>query len=50
MSAERVFAGTYITEAEVRTRAIAWVPEVMRFYKRAVGQVDAARESIGFRP
>ena len=31
MSAERVFAGTYITEAEVRDRAIAWVPEVMRF-------------------
>ena len=31
MSAERVFAGTYISEAEVRDRAIAWVPEVMRF-------------------
>ena len=31
MSAERVFAGTYITEAEVRERALAWVPEVMRF-------------------
>jgi ParB family chromosome partitioning protein len=30
-SAERVFAGTYITEAEVRERALAWVPEVMRF-------------------
>jgi ParB family chromosome partitioning protein len=31
MSAERVFAGTYITEVEVRERATAWVPEVMRF-------------------
>src|SRR5690606_33086311 len=30
-SAERVFAGTYITEAEVRERALAWVPDVMRF-------------------
>jgi len=31
MSAERVFAGTYITEVEVRERALGWVPEVMRF-------------------
>ncbi|MFC3101208.1 ParB/RepB/Spo0J family partition protein [Altererythrobacter lauratis] len=31
MSAERVFSGTYITEVEVRERALAWVPEVMRF-------------------
>jgi ParB family chromosome partitioning protein len=31
MSAERVFAGTYITEVEVRDRALAWVPSVMRF-------------------
>jgi ParB family chromosome partitioning protein len=30
MSAERVFAGTYITEVEVREKALAWVPEVMR--------------------
>ena len=30
-SAERVFAGTYITDAEVRDRALAWVPEAMRF-------------------
>ena len=30
-SAERVFAGTYITEVEVREKALAWVPEVMRF-------------------
>lgn len=31
MSAERVFAGTYITEVEVREKALSWVPEVMRF-------------------
>ena len=31
LSAERVFAGTYITEVEVREKALAWVPEVMRF-------------------
>ena len=31
MSAERVFAGTYITEVEVRDRALSWVPSVMRF-------------------
>ncbi|WP_082734324.1 ParB/RepB/Spo0J family partition protein [Novosphingobium sp. CCH12-A3] len=31
MSAERVFAGSAITEADVRERALAWVPGVMRF-------------------
>lgn len=35
MSAERVFAGTYITEVEVREKALAWVPEVMRFASAA---------------
>ena len=30
-SAERVFSGTYIAEADVRDRALAWVPEAMRF-------------------
>lgn len=35
MSAERVFAGTYITEVEVREKALAWVPEVMRFTSAA---------------
>jgi ParB family chromosome partitioning protein len=30
-SAERVFSGTYIAEADVRDRALAWVPDVMRF-------------------
>lgn len=40
MSAERVFAGSYITEVEVRDRALAWVPGVMRFEEH--GSVDAA--------
>jgi ParB family chromosome partitioning protein len=35
MSAERVFAGTYITEVEVREKALSWVPEVMRFASAA---------------
>ncbi|WP_060979535.1 MULTISPECIES: ParB/RepB/Spo0J family partition protein [Pseudomonadota] len=41
MSAERVFAGTYITEVEVRERALAWVPEVMRFAGAATIEVEA---------
>ena len=41
-SAERVFAGTYITEAEVRERALAWVPEVMRFAAAAATQTEEA--------
>jgi len=40
-SAERVFAGTYITEAEVRERALAWVPEVMRFPSSSPGEPAA---------
>lgn len=45
MSAERVFAGTYITEVEVRERALAWVPEVMRF--AALSASDAVDEPQG---
>ena len=45
MSAERVFAGTYITEVEVREKALAWVPEVMRF--AAVAQDPTAAELGG---
>lgn len=41
MSAERVFGGTYITEVEVRERALAWVPEVMRFAGAAPVEVEA---------
>ena len=44
MSAERVFAGTYITEIEVREKALAWVPEVMRFTSAAP---DAGYPEIG---
>ena len=39
-SAERVFAGTYITEAEVRERALAWVPEVMRFARASASETE----------
>lgn len=45
MSAERVFAGTYISEPEVRERALAWVPEVMRFADaEPVADDDSAKE------
>ena len=44
MSAERALK-TYITEAEVREKALAWVPEVMRFASRCPGgwraEIDA---------
>jgi ParB family chromosome partitioning protein len=40
MSAERVFAGIYITEVEVRERALAWVPEVMRFAGSSAVEVE----------
>jgi ParB family chromosome partitioning protein len=43
-SAERVFDGTYITEVEVRERALAWVPSVMRF---AVDEPEAEEETDG---
>lgn len=43
MSAERVFAGTYITEVEVREKALSWVPEVMRF---APAALDAGEPEI----
>jgi ParB family chromosome partitioning protein len=53
MSAERVFAGTYITEVEVRERALAWVPSVMRFAvddPEAAEELDATDEAAGFEP
>lgn len=40
-SAERVFAGTYITEAEVRERALAWVPDVMCFASSSPTEPEA---------
>jgi ParB family chromosome partitioning protein len=39
-SAERVFAGTYITEADVRERALAWVPDVMHFTAAPAVEAD----------
>jgi ParB family chromosome partitioning protein len=41
-SAERVFAGAYITEAEVRDKALGWVPEVMRFAGAAPVEAEDA--------
>ena len=41
VSAERIFAGTY-TDAEVRERALAWVPGVMRFAAPVEGDVSEA--------
>ncbi|WP_088306609.1 ParB/RepB/Spo0J family partition protein [Novosphingobium sp. B 225] len=46
-SAERVFAGTYITEVEVRERALAWVPEVMRFAGTQVNAAERSEAEIG---
>ena len=52
MSAERVFAGTYITEVEVREKALAWVPEVMRFTsplsEAGEPEIDATDAEPGF--
>jgi len=47
-SAERVFSGAYITEVEIRDRALAWVPEVMRFVEPAQPRVgeDAIVEDV----
>ena len=59
-SAERVFAGTYISEADVRDRALAWLPDVMRFGEPSaaegeadeapVDETDADVESAGEEP
>jgi len=52
MSAERVFAGTYITEVEVREKALSWVPEVMRFAPATPDagepEIDATDAKPGF--
>ena len=52
MSAERVFAGTYITEVEVREKALSWVPEVMRFApavsEAGEPEIDATDAEPGF--
>ena len=46
MSEERGFAGTYITEVEVREKALASVTEVMRFASAAL-EVPARWEPRG---
>ena len=50
MSAERVFAGTYITEVEVREKALAWVPEVMRFACPAPEAGEAEIDAVEAEP
>jgi ParB family chromosome partitioning protein len=50
MSAERVFAGTYITEVEVREKALAWVPEVMRFASAAPEAGEAEIDATDAEP
>jgi ParB family chromosome partitioning protein len=42
-SAERIFAGDFIGEAEVKEMAVAWVPEAMRFAS-APEQIQAAAD------
>ena len=39
-SAERVFSGAYIAETDARDRALAWVPEVMRFGEPVVADAQ----------
>lgn len=41
-SAERIFAGATIAEVAERERALAWVPDVMRFTSLAAGDEQAA--------
>lgn len=41
-SAERLFAGDTIVEADIKARALAWVPDAMRFGPSPVGAADAA--------
>jgi ParB family chromosome partitioning protein len=50
MSAERIFAGTYITEVEVREKAVAWVPEVMRFASAAPVAVEPGNDTTDAEP
>ena len=44
-SAERIFAGNFITEVEVKDRALAWLPAAMRFAAMSdaipAGEMDA---------
>jgi ParB family chromosome partitioning protein len=45
-SAERVFAGNFITEVDVKDRALAWVPAAMTFGKRCDDDAAAVAEQV----
>jgi ParB family chromosome partitioning protein len=45
-SAERIFAGDFIGEADVKQRALAWVPEPMRFVPAAEAVSAAECEEL----
>lgn len=40
VSAEKLFAGEIIADAEVKARAIAWLPDPMRFGEPAAPQAE----------
>lgn len=44
-SAERIFAGSFITEAEVKERALAWIPAAMRFAQPAQSSPSVETEA-----
>ncbi len=43
-SAERIFAGSFITEVEVKERALGWVPAAMRFASAEAAQAGPVEE------
>ena len=49
-TAERIFSGNFIAEAGVKERAIAWVPEVMRFGSAASDSCEEAETSDEVQP
>lgn len=46
VSAERLFAGEVIADAEVKARAIAWLPEPMRFAEPAIEAGEPIEPSL----
>jgi ParB family chromosome partitioning protein len=46
VSAERLFAGEVIADAEVKARAIAWLPEPMRFAEPATEAGEPIEHSL----
>ena len=50
-SAERIFAGSFITEAEVKERALAWIPAAMRFGQAVeCGPIEQTELVVGAGP